>query len=306
MATSRRDNRCMGMLPALMIALWLAGDASAPATARPNWVDPFDSPAKPSAPANASPTPRTRVPAPRGDEVQEWIRAHPKEMAIWDNYSPRSGLTPEARRCIDSSVRSLAAYSAYDPSAWRQGVTACAVYFGNADEKWKAERRRQHELARQKAERESAEERRIALDAEEKEREERQRDYEKHLPEGMKKWLGAVLGYRVALAEDSREEAKAEITKERKYSRYGGVFDKSAIYESQQQIREADETIERERQRAKDNHVKVLGRNDERIRRVEECLRSSYVSVPAPATFVVEGQDCLWIHLVVRNVDSAH
>ena len=139
-----------------------------------------------------------------------------------------------------------------------------------------------------------------------------------HQSEAIKKWLGALLAYRVALAEDKRDAAKEEIAKEKKYSRVGGVVNKTAIYESQQQIRAADEIIETQQQAARTNQVKVLARNDPKVDRVQECIDSHYDPqlssgvtqqdiddvVAASTSFEVEGQDCLWILLLLRATEQ--
>jgi hypothetical protein len=120
-----------------------------------------------------------------------------------------------------------------------------------------------------------------ALEAKENE-DERKRRLEEHQPEAIKKWLGAVLGYRVALAEDSREDAKKEIAKQKKYSRYGGVVNKVVMYESQQKIRVADEEIERLRQMAKEYGVQVAGRKQKALSFAEDCVQDNKL----------EGEDC--------------
>ena len=146
---------------------------------------------------------------------------------------------------------------------------------------------------------------------------ERQRTYEENRPEAIKKWLGAVLGYRVGTMADRRDEARAEIAKQKKYARVGGVLNKSAIYEQQERIRGADEAIEWDQQYAKENGVKILGRNDKRVATVEECLDASYDHelngsiteadigriVRGANSYVVEGQDCLWIALLIKETE---
>lgn len=84
-----------------------------------------------------------------------------------------------------------------------------------------------------------------------------------------------VLGYLVAIQEDHRSDAKAEIAKEQYYARQGGgIIDASAIHGFQEQMRDADEEIARLRQSAKDLGVKVAGRNDPRMVRAEDCISS--------------------------------
>lgn len=147
--------------------------------------------------------------------------------------------------------------------------------------------------------------------------EQRQLAIAEHQPEAIQKWLGALLGYRTALAEDKRDDAKVEIAKQKKYSRIGGVINKSAVYEAQQKIRSADEIIESQRETAKENRVKVLGRNDPKIDQVQGCINANYDQnlsagitvqdidevVQRARSFEVEGQDCLWILLLLRATE---
>jgi hypothetical protein len=185
------------------------------------------------------------------------------------------------------------------------------------------QRRAREEESQKEAQKEAEQQQAREMEAKERakeEREAREWEYKANRPEAIKKWMGAVLGYRVALAEDRRAEAKTEIAKEKKYSRIGGVVNKSAIYEAQQKIRWADEDIEERRQTARDEGVKILGRNDKRVSAVEECLDASYdhergssitetdIGRMAKGTnsFVVEGQDCLWIVLLIKETDLRH
>ena len=228
-------------------------------------------------------TPAVSVPsvdASPNDEAEVWVRAHQGVVRVWDKMGfSRELLTRNARRCIDQTA-----------------VTPTGPIDGGALRRCEA------------AEAEAVGKQRAAK---------RQRDYEETRPEAIKRWLGAVLGYRVATMEDRREDARAEITKQRKYARVGGVLNKSAVYEQQERIRGADEAIEWDRQYAKENGVKVLGRTDKRVARVGECLDSSYGQTLSDSiaeadigrifngasSFAVEGQDCLWIVLLIKETE---
>jgi len=209
-------------------------------------------------------------------DKQEWLRTHPWFAKM--GY-PERCLTTTARTCIDSTVRK--ANGLIDGEALRKCINLGC---------------------REESERKTTE---------------RRRAIQEHQPEAIKKWLGALLGYRVALAQDKREAAKAEIAKEKKYSRVGGVVNKVAIHEAQQEIRSADEIIETQQASAKTNQVKVLRRDDPKVDRVQECMdanhdpkRSAEITVQdiddvvqAATSFEVEGQDCLWILLLLRATE---
>jgi hypothetical protein len=251
------------------------------------------------------------------DEATVWAQTHTDAMELFRSWADDWSLyTPAFRRCVDVNLR------AGKPTSTVGVCLNAERQVRDAEAGRKAERERQarfedaqreaKERARTvAAEREAAaEERREAAEA-------RERDYKENRPEAIKKWMGAVLGYRVALAENRREEAKTEIAKEKKYSRVGGVVNKSAIYEAQQKIRWADEDIEERRQTARDEGVKILGRNDKRVSAVEECLDASYDHersssitktdidriIGSAGWFTVEGQDCLWIILLIKETE---
>ena len=254
---------------------------------------------------------------PLNAETEAWLRAHPQAMTVFRSWNEDSvSCTPAFRACVDTNLR-----AGQPPSV----INGCLLEAkrAQADEMARGaveQRRAREEEAQRVAQKES--EQRQAREAEEtarakEEAEASHRDYEENRPEAIKKWMGAVLGYRVALAEDRRAEAKTEIAKEKKYSHVGGVVNKSAIYEAQQKIRWADEDIEERKQTAKDEGVKILSRNDKRVATVEECLDSSYdhersgsitetdIDRIARGTnsFVVEGQDCLWIVLLIKETE---
>lgn len=197
------------------------------------------------------------------DEMTVWITQNPAVMDIWRarNYQMRF-LTPEFRKCLEDGV-----VGSSKPFEIRVALCESFERFRQTQEE---ERAMVAELmVKAKKERDDAE----ALALKKKHQEEiREKIWKEREPDVIRKWLGAVLGYQAAVAEDNREEAKAEIAKQKKYSRYGGVVDRFALYESQQKIRESDEEIERLRGLAKDNEVKLLGRNHKALRRAEECI----------------------------------
>jgi hypothetical protein len=244
--------------------------------------------------------------SPGDDGMAEWVRSYPQAMAIFraKNFPPQR-FTRDFRECVGEPLRT-------HPHLVEEIVVQCA---------WTEEIRQAGERDRKRAAiaAQRREEKRQVEGQEAKARQaERQRDANAHHEEAIDKWLGAVFGYRVAIAEDARAEAKEEIAKQKKYSRLGGVVNKVVMYDAQQQIRASDEIIEEQRQRAKDNRVKLLGREDTRVRRVEECIESNYdhrlgsritgqdigAVVGAATSFVVEGQDCLWILLLIRETDA--
>jgi hypothetical protein len=203
----------------------------------------------------------------------QWASAHPRIMRVWDQQRyRREFLTPSARRCIDESGGES---GLHDMNA----LILCA-------------KRGTREVLSQ----------RIA---------ERQHEYERGLVEATVKWMGAVFGAEVVFAEDSREEAKAEIAKQKKYSRYGGVISKTEMYASQQKIRASDEEIDRMKGLAEEAQIKILGRTDEQTREASACIleHASHVdeTLRAVHSFAVEGQDCLWmliLHLELEDGET--
>jgi hypothetical protein len=117
--------------------------------------------------------------------------------------------------------------------------------------------------------------------------------------EARAKWMGAVFGAEVVFVEDSRDEAKAEIAKQKKYSRYGGVISKTELYASQQEIRAADEKIDGIKALAEAAHVKVLRRTHKQTLEAHACIVEHGDDINevirAAHSFAVKGQDCLWI-----------
>ena len=203
----------------------------------------------------------------------QWASDHPRIMRVWDQQRyRREFLTPSARRCIDESGGES---GLHDMNA----LILCA-------------KRGTREVLSQ----------RIA---------ERQHEYERGLVEATVKWMGAVFGAEVVFAEDSREEAKAEIAKQKKYSRYGGVISKTEMYASQQKIRASDEEIDRMKGLAEEAQIKILGRTDEQTREASACIleHASHVdeTLRAVHSFAVEGQDCLWmliLHLELEDGET--
>jgi hypothetical protein len=177
------------------------------------------------------------------DPVSEWVQSHPKEVAIWSALRLPARLLPFATDCMDRR------YTADDSSFPLKLVKGCSQYAEGADRADRAAGGHWDNSTN-----------RLGLG-----------DWEGR-PEAIKKWLGSVLGYRAALAEDSREEARTEIAKQKKYSRMGGVVDLEARNEAQQQIREADEELAQLKEIAKANTVKVVPRADKRISQVEACI----------------------------------
>ena len=293
-APSQHDNHRMGMIPSLTLALWVGGGATAPAdhdtspnaqggggvtvpsgATAPKWVDPFDSPPKAAVPGNPSPSPRSKTAVSQDEVIQKWMRTHPAEMAVVKTNPSYPKLTREVCRCIDS-------YAASHPGLGASPVSRISSCMSD-----ESTRIHEEELGRAQA----TEVLKLVetREADVKRKAEAQRGYEEHLPAALK-WMGAVLGYRVAIAEDSRREALAEIAKEKKYAKYGGVFDKAAVYESQQQIRTADEEIARLKQFAKKNQAKVLGRNHPQMLRAEECLTEG-----------MDNDDCEWVRVIYEK-----
>jgi len=241
------------------------------------------------------------------DPATQWARLHPSVMQEYRRqYTRPDGVVNWVwydgtfRECVDRRA-------GYFGENVMGLVTTCSM---DANDK-RAAALREERRAVDNARREQARK------ASEAAAEQRQLAIAEHQPEAIQKWLGALLGYRTALAEDKRDDAKVEIAKEKKYSRIVGVLNKSAVYEAQQRIRSADEIIERQRETAKENKVKVIGRNDPKIDQVQECINASYDPklsagiterdidevVQRARSFELEGQDCLWILLLLRATE---
>jgi hypothetical protein len=230
-----------------------------------------------------------------------WVRSHRDIVKAWDTLGlSRDFLTPDARRCIDSA-NDLYGKSIEGETGHTCNVVEKTIAFGRTVDSIGVRRCAQvgeEEVQANRMER-------------------RQRDLEEHLPRAIEKWLGAVLGYRLAFVENSREEATAWIAKQKKSPRYAGVMSKLVIRKFQQQIRSADEAIEYLKRRAKANQVKILARSDERLRYIHACVDSSYdhelsdtvtesdinAIVGSTTSFAVEGQDCLWILIFMRETN---
>jgi hypothetical protein len=238
-------------------------------------------------------------------------------MTVFRSWNEDLSLcTPAFRLCVDANLRAGLPPSVINGCL----LQAKRVQADEMDRRALEQRRAREEEAQKVAVKEAEQRQAREMEANERAKEEkeaRRRSYEENRPEAIKKWMGAVLGYRVALAEDRRAEAKTEIAKAKKYSRVGGVVNKSAIYEAQQNIRWADEDIDERRQTAKDEGVKILDRNDKRVATVEECLDASYDHersssitetdigriVTGASSFAIEDQDCLWIVLLIKDTE---
>jgi hypothetical protein len=246
------------------------------------------------------------------DDAAAWSRAHPREMFVFQSWDGDASVyTPAFRACVDTGLK--AGYRTADivASCLRQARLAQAEEEGKkAREKNQAEtemRRRQYQEKVQK----EADDSKARSEA-------RQRDYDANHPEAVKRWLGAVIGYCVAVLEDRRSDAVTEIAKQKKYAKVGGVLNKGAISEQQDRIRVADEAIEENKSYAKGNGVKVLPRTDKRVAAVEDCLEASYDHslynainqsdiermINGASSFALDGQDCLWIAALLKETDQ--
>lgn len=241
----------------------------------------------------------------------EWARANPAIMQEYQRqYTWPDGVVNWSlyddtfRACADRGIRKRA-----DP---KLVVTMCSLEANGAQAKAEQAQARARVQAAQDAERAHAG--KVAQEDGER----RRQAIAEHQPEAIKSWMGAVLGYRVALAEDRRAHAKTEIAKEKKYSRVGGVLNKSAIYEAQRELRAADETIERAEAKAKESRVKVSKTTDPKVSRVQECIDANHdpqtsstvtvqdvdEAVRSAQSFEVDGNDCLWILLLLRDTEA--
>jgi len=251
-------------------------------------------------------------PAPaQWNPAAEWARANPAIMQEYQRqYTRPDGVVNWSlyddtfRACADKGIRKLAGPKLV--------VTMCSLEANGAQAKAEQAQARARVQAAQDAERAHA--RKVAQEDGQR----RRQAIAERQPEAIKSWMGAVLGYRAALAEDRRARAKTEIAKEKKYSRIGGVLNKSAIYEAQRELRAADETIERAEAKAKENGVKVSKPDDPKISRVQECIEANHdpqtsstvtvqdvdEAVRNARSFEVDGNDCLWILLLLRDIEA--
>lgn len=231
-------------------------------------------------------------------EVARWVRAQPDLVAVWDALGfARELLTLETRRCLDSADDLFGA-----PSDAEIGHKANEPYLVSGRIIDGASLRRCAQIGEEE----------IRTNRMEK----RQRDLEGHLSDGTQRWLGAVLGYRMILAENANDKARTEIATHRRNVRNNGPRERASIRRFRQQIQMENGVIARLTQRAKDNQVDILDRKDARIRRVQDCVDAAYdhdlrdsitesdinAVVSAAPSFAVEGQDCLWILIFLREI----
>lgn len=90
-----------------------------------------------------------------------------------------------------------------------------------------------------------------------------------------KKFMRVVYSASICRLQEERREALADIAREKKYARIGGVIDKRAIYDSQMVIRGTDEVLLDVRAEMRSMRIGPLGCGDKRVRALVPCLATS-------------------------------
>lgn len=86
------------------------------------------------------------------------------------------------------------------------------------------------------------------------------------------KWVSPLFSSLVCSAKRDRDRAVAEIAKERKYGRIGGVVDLQEIHDWQGAVREADERLARHRGEAKRRGARLLPCTDKLVGVLAQCV----------------------------------